>query len=122
MKLEHIALNISDEAEIENFYVTILRMSVERSFVLQRNLSEKIFNVSKEINVFLLKKDSLVFELFLHDQIKTETFSHVCLSFENRMAVLQEAEKQSYESIKIGRENSDIIFISDKAGNKFEIK
>ncbi|MEA3316643.1 MAG: VOC family protein [Bacteroidota bacterium] len=122
MKLEHIALTISDSDEIENFYRDILEMELEKSFVLNKDLANKIFNINNDISVFLMKKDNLLLELFVAKTDDKKSFNHVCISVNNRKMLFEKAQKKSYKCIKIERDKSDLIFVNDKSGNAFEIK
>ena len=45
MKLEHVALSVTDRKEIERFYQDILGMEVIRSFQLDQALAVDIFGI-----------------------------------------------------------------------------
>ncbi len=122
IKLEHIALSIGDGVEIKDFYENILGMSLKKEFTLSKDLSEKIFNISKETSVFLLEKEGLILELFLNQEIKTGVYNHICLKVSDREGFVKKVKQKGYEYIHIKREKSDLIFIKDKSGNIFEIK
>lgn len=122
MKLDHIALSITDKQEIQNFYCNILGMSEIRNFILNKKLAKEIFEIDKETLVFLLQKADLILEVFVRPvQIKAD-FEHICISMENRGPMVMKAIQNDYECIRIKREKSDLIFLKDNYGNKFEIK
>jgi len=122
MKLEHIALTISEPADIKDFYLDILGMKEVKNFVLNKVLANKIFGVNKEISVFLLQKDDISLEIFiLHGQSK-RSFEHICLAVNDREELVENCLKQNYECIRIERDLFDLIFLKDKSGNVFEIK
>ena len=122
MKLEHIALTISEPADIKDFYLDILGMKEVKNFVLNKVLANKIFGVNKEISVFLLQKDNISLEMFvLHGQSK-HNFEHVCFAVNDREMLVENSLKQNYECIRIERDLFDLIFLKDKSGNVFEIK
>ena len=122
MKLEHIALTISEPADIKDFYLDILGMKEVKNFVLNKVLANKIFGVNKEISVFLLQKDDISLEIFiLHGQSK-RSFEHICLAVNDREELVENCLKQNYECIRIERDLFDLIFLKDKSGNAFEIK
>jgi len=122
MKLEHIALSVSDYKEIEKFYSNILGMKRIKNFVLRKDLASTIFKIDEEINVFLLQKDKVVFEIFITTVSKKQTFDHVCISINNREKFINKVIKSGYKVIRIEREFFDLIFVKDKDENIFEIK
>ncbi len=122
MKLEHVALTISDDEEIEYFYQNILGLHKIRDFILKKDLAREIFGIDKETTVFLLQKNELLLELFLMPEQYSHDFKHICISIKNREELIEKAEQNAYQYIRIKRERSDLIFIKDKSGNIFEIK
>ena len=122
MKLEHIALTISDIDEVKNFYIDIIEMKELKNFVLKKELTQKIFNINTDTSVFFLQKDDLFLEIFLSDEKFKQGFNHICISVKDRENLITKAEAQNYECIRIERDFSDLIFIKDKSGNVFEIK
>ena len=122
MKLEHIALSVSDHKEIEKFYMNILGMKQIKNFVLRKDLAAKIFGINEEINVFLLQKDKVVFEIFITPEYRKQAFEHICISIKNRKGFINKSMLNGYKVIRIEREFFDLIFVKDKDGNIFEIK
>jgi len=122
MKLEHIALSVSDDKEIEKFYTNVLGMKQIKNFVLKKDLAANIFGPDEEINVSLLQKDNLVFEIFVTKEYRKQAFDHICFSIKNREELINKVLLNGYELIRIEREFFDLIFIKDKDGNTFEIK
>jgi len=121
MKLEHVALTISDATEVEYFYQNILGLSKIRDFILKENLARKIFGIDKETKVFLLQKNEMLLELFLMPEQYSRDFKHICISLKNREEFVEKAAQNAYQYIRIKREKPDLIFIKDKSGNIFEI-
>lgn len=122
MKLEHIALSVSDHQEVEKFYMYVLGMKQIKNFVLRKDLAANIFGINKEIAVFLLQKDKVVFEIFVTTEYRKQKFDHVCISIKNREEFINKAMINEYEVIRIKREIFDLIFVKDKDGNIFEVK
>lgn len=122
MKLEHIALTISDATEVEYFYSNILGLSKIRNFILKKDLAREIFGIDKETKVFLLQKNELLLELFLLPEQYSHDFKHICISINNREELVEKAKQNAYQYIRIKREKPDLIFIKDKSGNIFEIQ
>jgi catechol 2,3-dioxygenase-like lactoylglutathione lyase family enzyme len=122
MKIEHIALTISDPDEINNFYHDILGMDKVKSFTLNKNLAVNIFGLGTEPSVYELQKDDLILEIFVTPKQKKENFDHICLVVSEREKLFNKAKQNSYECIRKERQDFDLMFIKDKSGNIFEIK
>ena len=122
MKLEHIALTISGAKEIQDFYVNVPGLREIKNFVLKNEIAQEIFNINKDITVFLLQKDDLYFEIFVSNEKLKQGFNHICISVKDREKLVEKSEAQNYKCIRIEREFSDLIFIKDKSGNIFEVK
>jgi catechol 2,3-dioxygenase-like lactoylglutathione lyase family enzyme len=122
MKLEHIALTISEPKEIKDFYINILGMNEVKTFVLNKILAQKIFGIQKDTNVFYLQKNDLFLEVFITDEKLKQGFDHICLAVKGRETIVTKAEAQNYECVRIKRDVFDLIFVKDKSENIFEIK
>ncbi len=122
MKLEHVALTITNHNEIEQFYHEILGMNEIRSFLLDKILARDIFGIEEEIKVFHLQKNKLLLEIFLTPEQYNHGFNHICISTSHRDEIVQKATQHSYKCFRLKRQNSDMIFVSDNSGNIFEIK
>ncbi|MCK4880451.1 MAG: VOC family protein [Bacteroidales bacterium] len=122
MKLEHVALTVTDYNEIEQFYHEILGLREIKRFTLNRALSRDIFGIEKETAVFQLQKDKLLLEIFLTPDKRDSGFNHICISINNREEIVKKATQHSYKCLRLERENSDLIFITDNSGNIFEVK
>ena len=122
MKLEHIALSVSDYKEIEKFYMNILGMKQIKNFILRKELTSNIFEINEEITVYLLQKDKVTFEIFITTGYRKKAFDHICISIKNREKFITKVLLNGYKVIRIERELFDLIFIKDNDGNIFEIK
>lgn len=122
MKLEHIALTISDIQEVKDFYIDILEMKELKNFVLNNELAQKIFNINKNTSAFFLQKENMFLELFVSEGNAKQAFHHICISINNRENLIKKSEAKNYNCVRIKRNFSDLIFIKDKSGNIFEIK
>lgn len=122
MKLNHIALNITDKEEMQNFYANILGFHVERSFEIDGALSQKIFNISKPAIASILTNGELVLELFVNSKPLQTAYQHLCIEAKDREQIVQNCRKTAYPVIRLKRQRGDLLFIKDKAGNMFELK
>lgn len=122
MTLEHIALTITDYNEIKQFYLEILEMNELRSFSLDKLLVREIFGIEESTTVVQVQKDQLLLEIFISSEEWDHPYHHICLSTAHREKMVKRAMQQSYKCIRLKRQNSDLIFISDRSGNLFELK
>lgn len=123
MKLNHIALTIQNKEELVSFYQNILGFSLEYQFEIDATLSGTIFGIDKQVEVYRYSKDNLHFEFFIATEKTMPAFAHIGLDVEDREAMAEKCKKAGYEVTRMEREEKyDLIFVRDKAGNKFELK
>lgn len=122
MKQHHLALTIQNTDEIHQFYENILGFQIVKTFELEVELANKIFNIHKPTQAFFMEGHGLALELFIDKNKKQAGFNHWCLSIPVREEFLKNAEKHNVEIIRIPRGSYDLIFIKDASGNIFEIK
>ena len=122
MKLEHVALSITDPEDINYFYQDILGMEKVKSFVINKSLANDIFGIDKDAQVFLYQRDQIFFEIFIIDKLHSESFNHVCIAVTDRKSVFETAQEKGYTCTHKQKENSELFFIKDKSGNIFELK
>ena len=122
MKLEHVALTITDPEEITDFYQDILGMQKVKAFKLTKALAFTIFGFNKEVSINLLEQEKVFFEIFIVAEQESTAFNHICISIKNREEIINKALQKAYKVVRIKREIFDLIFIKDKSGNIFELK
>ena len=123
MKLNHIGLNIQRKEDAVDFYQNILGFHFEHQFELKSSLSEKIFNVEKQTEVLFYKKENLQLELFVNSENTKQGFAHICIEIKEREKIAEKCESDGYPITRIPRSDKpDLLFISDKSGNIFELK
>ncbi len=123
MKLNHVALNIESEGELVNFYQNILGFHSAYQFNMPAELAATLFEVRKQVNVFLYKKDDILLELFVHSVNTNQNFAHLCFEVKNRESITARCEQSGYPVIRIKRKDkNDLLFIKDQEGNIFELK
>ena len=122
MKLDHIALNITDSKEVMDFYQNVFGMIEIKNYKLGKELADSFFSIYEDTSVYLMQKDDLLLELFDIGKSCNYGFNHICLKVDNREDIVEKAINNSYKCIRRERQYYDQIFISDKSGNIFEIK
>ena len=123
MKLNHIALSIQNKEELTDFYQNILGFQLEYQYEIDEGLSSTIFDIKKPAEVFRYSKDDLHLEFFVATERTTPAFAHTGIDVENREEIVEKCKKAGYQVTRVERkEKYDLLFVSDKAGNKFELK
>ena len=121
--LEHIAVTINEENDIQAFYKDLLGLKEIKKFDLDKDLSEKLFGISDTVPVTLFSSDGLLVELFLTDRKKDPVYDHICISVQNRDNIIKKAGSMGFSVTNIERGSKDgLLFIKDNSGNIFEIK
>lgn len=120
--LNHIGITINNVSEIKNFYQNVLGMKIVKQFTINKDLSNQVFQINKETEVYIMKKDDLILELFINKNSVPNRYDHICISVSSRSDLIRQAKNNNYTCKIISRENFDLVFVKDRLGNKFEIK
>lgn len=119
--LEHIALDIV-ENDIEDFYLGILRGVIIKKFTLKKGIAHSVFNYPNSTNVYVLKIQDLVLELFVNKKSVHIQFQHTCVALNNGSDIFNKALENNYWTYLKKTETGETYFIKDNNGNIFEIK
>lgn len=123
MKLNHIALTIQDKEELTDFYQNILGFKLEYQYEVDSELASIVFDIKEQTEIFRYSNGSLHLELFVSTNKTIPAFAHIGIDVENREVIVEKCSKNGYQITRIEREEKyDLLFVSDKAGNKFELK
>lgn len=122
MQLNHIGINIANDGEVQHFYQNILEFYPERSFPISREISKIFFDIDCETKAFIVKNKSLRLELFVYDKPLNTGYAHLCVEVENSEETVRKCTAKGYPVIRMKRENGNLLFVKDKAGNVFELK
>ncbi len=126
IKLDHVAVGSNSEQEADKFFTELLGLKKTRSFTVSADLMESFFGVKNEQLTIRYGEGSLSFEVFITNNAENarDTFTHPCLSIENRNEFLSRATSLGFPIIKVPRKDSDnyYLFIKDLFDNLYEIK
>lgn len=123
MKLNHIAVTIQDKEELTDFYQNILGFKLEYQYKIDSTLASTLFDIEEETEVFRYSNNNLHIELFISTKKSIPIFAHIGIDVKDRDAIFEKCNKAGYEAIRVERKDKHaLIFVSDKAGNKFELK
>jgi len=120
--LRHVAITVNRESDINRFYEGILGFSEVRRFILPDDLSDQLFGISDATEVVLLNSGDIYLEVFLSERKIEPVYSHICISLQNRIDVMQKAELNGYSVTIVERTSKeDLVFLRDGTGNSFEL-
>jgi len=123
MKLTHIGLNVQSKEELVDFYQNILDFHLDYQFNLDSVLTNKIFGIREQIEIFLYTDENMKLELFVCPEPLKLGFSHICVEVTDRDMIVHKGKIAGYPVIRIERNNKpDMLFIRDKSGNVFELQ
>ena len=123
MKLNHIALSIQNKEELTDFYQNILGFRLEYQYEIDATLSSTLFDIDKPAEVFRYSNEELHLEFFVAAAKTIPAFAHIGIDVEDREVIAEKCKKAGYQVIRVERkEKYDLLFVSDKTGNKFELK
>jgi catechol 2,3-dioxygenase-like lactoylglutathione lyase family enzyme len=120
--LNHVAIPLGFDDDILWFYNDILGFNELYRFVIDRETARLIFGSDHELNVTLIEKDGFKIELFRINGPVTSGIAHICLTVSGMLEMCLKAEEAGYKVIRIERPSGKIAFLTDKTGNRFEIK
>ncbi len=120
--LNHIGITINNVSEIKNFYQDVLGLEIVKQFTINEDLSNQVFHINKETEVYIMQKDDLILELFINENPDFKSYNHICINVHSRSNLIKQAKNNNYTCIIIPRETFGLVFVKDSVGNIFEIK
>lgn len=120
--LQHIALTVNNQDEIENFYKEVLQFNTIYQFSINKETSDLIFNVNDSFDVYLMEFKEVKLEIFICQLKEEKIFSHVCLSYSDSENIYKKAVNLGYKTLIKMNPQKNTYFIWDNSNNMFEIK
>jgi hypothetical protein len=120
--LQHVAFTVNDSEEIENFYGDVLQFTIKHKFSVNSEISQQVFNVPSETDVYVMEHNGMQFEIFISPRKEKKVFSHICLAYRKAEITYNNALKSGYKAIIKSNPDYNTYFIWDKSYNMFEIK
>jgi|GEM_PF-1189016 len=121
--LDHIALPVNEDEDIDLFYVNILGFEKAYHFVVGPPDSIKLFDEYKPITVQVMQRDALKLELFqLSLNQPHKGYQHICLRVNDLENTIQRLLDAAYLVTIADRITHKVAFTSDSCGNRFELK
>ena len=119
--LRHIAIDIA-EADLNDFYIDILKGKIVGQFELTKEDAIRIFNIQQSVKVYYVKYEDFELELFIYSNLARATFHHLCIETSDAGIFYKAARQQNYQTFVRKNNEKETYFIKDKNGNMFELK
>ncbi len=119
--IKHVGLQVI-EKDVDDFYIDILHLKIDRVFTLTEEETLEIFNMPKGTSIYSGNCVGMELELFISDSPKLPTFGHVCFQTSEVTELAEKARKKGYRVYIRNNGKSDTYFVSDSNHNLFEIK
>ncbi len=124
MRLNHVSLVCSSEANCDRFYGQLLHLEKLETKSITAELSAGIFQVNSPYDMLNYGDDRLKFEIFLSDRrdFVEKQIGHVCIDVDDLDQFLADCNALDVEVRRVPKGDSQVTFIADYDGNLFEIK
>ena len=124
MRLHHVACVCSSLENASRFYEGILGLKKIKTFTLNKELAEQIFDISLECEMITYGNDHVNIEIFVvpHVHKNKAGFGHFCLQVTDREELLTTCESAGLSVKRVPKGDSVVTFITDFDGNVIEIK
>ena len=126
LKIEHFAVSSNSESDSDKFFMNLLNLRKERSFVVSDDLMEQFFGIRREQKIVRYGNDDVSVETFITEDSSSclDKFTHICLKVKDREEIIEKAKKFDFKVIKVPRKNKEgyYLFLKDRFGNIYEIK
>lgn len=121
--LHHVALQYMSKTDMEIFFTKILGLQLEKSFTIDSVLSDKIFGISEDIEIFVYNNEETRFEIFITKQQKPmKNFEHTCIIINNKEDFINRCKQQGLKPNIVDKDGKKLLFLKDFSGNLFEVK
>lgn len=118
----HLGLNVAVEADIQEFYQDILGLDIQREFILEKAMADKIFHRNRDVRIVAGTIGDMYIELFSDADMNKPVWEHICFAVADRAALIEKCRAKDYQVTIVRRESSELVFIRDRSGNIIEIK
>lgn len=120
--LHHVALQYSDRKKAEIFFNKILKLPLQKTFTINKDLSNSIFGIEEEAIIDVYSNDDCYFEIFITKKTTKYNYEHISIEISNKDEFVNRCKKYVVQTNFIKKGEKTLLFIKDFAGNLFEIK
>ena len=122
-QLNHVALQYHDKKQAETFFQDILGLKPSKNFSISTDLSNKIFGITENVEVFVYQNENTAFEVFITRQTKpSRGYDHFCIMVDNREEFINRCRRHGIEPNIVDKNGKKLVFIKDFSNNLFEVK
>lgn len=118
----HVALNYSNKDKADIFFREILGLKLQKSFILNPELSKQIFDLSEQVDVFVYGDESAVFEVFITEKKVKHSFEHICIKVNDKKDFIEKCKSYGLKPYQINKDEKQLLFVKDFSGNLYEVK
>ncbi len=125
MKMRHVALHCERPENCDRFYKDLLGFKETGSKTVSADLMERIFGLSVCHMIRYYAVSGCDLEIFIGPRPAAESrgVAHLCIDVGKREPFLDKCRRFGVEILRIPKpDGTDLIFITDFDGNRFEIK
>ena len=122
IKLSHVAISYNDKEKADIFFTKILNLSIQKSFNLTSDLSEKIFGIKKDIDIIVYGDENIQFEVFINKSFDNKGYNHICIEVENKQQFIDSCLRYDLKPFIVKKGEKNLLFTRDFSGNLYEIK
>jgi catechol 2,3-dioxygenase-like lactoylglutathione lyase family enzyme len=124
MKIRHIGLVCRSERNADRFYGDFLGLKKSEKKLIPPTITIPLFFINEGLEVINFSSEALLFEIFIHDGTGEELgpIAHVCLDIKDPDALLARASALDVPVLRVPKGDTEVIFVQDYDGNRFEIK
>jgi len=108
--------------DIQEFYVGILGGKVEGHHSIDVKEAIKSFNIPQEAEVYELKLQDMLLELYTYEACEEDSLQHFNLELEKATNAFMKAYGKNYWTSMRKIKDKETYFIKDKNNNLFELK
>ena len=120
--MQHVALHYKNKEKADIFFKKILGLEIIKDFKLSKSLSEQIFDISQDADVFVYGNQNLVVEVFISPNTQKHVFNHICIKASDKDEFVNKCEKNNLKPYFVEKGDKKLLFVKDHSDNIYEIK
>ena len=124
MLLNHVGIINKNEEQAVRFYKDFLGFEITKESIVSKELSERLFAVSRDIRLLVFERDGIKVEVFISPEYNPPSpdLNHIGFLLDNFSEIIEKATKAGVELIVGKTKEKTVYFIKDFSGNLIEIK
>ena len=121
--LLHAAVTCDTLEHADLFFTTILGLKLQKTFIVDTELSTHIFDISAGCDVRVYANANMTIEVFIQPGKKNyDSYNHLCVGVDNIDDFIQRCKHQNLVPYIVFKGEKPLFFVRDFVGNLYEIK